>query len=79
MNAIEIIKYLRERNFIVKADGEYLELSPPEKITDELIQRLKKHKPAIIAELKREERRGYNEGLGRSKSLQPLAKVPRLA
>ena len=56
MNAIEIIKDLREQNLIVKADGDYLELSPPEKITDELIQRLKKHKPVILAELKREDR-----------------------
>ena len=57
MEATEIIEYLREQNFTVKADGEYLELSPPEKITDELIKRLRKHKPAILAELKREERR----------------------
>ena len=32
-------------------------MTPPGKITDELIKRLKKHKPAILAELKREERR----------------------
>jgi len=57
MEAAEIIEYLREQNFTVKADGQYLELSPPEKITDELIQRLRKHKPAILEELKREERR----------------------
>lgn len=57
MEAIEIIEYLREQNLTVKADGDYLELSPPEKITEELIQRLRQHKPAIIAELKREERR----------------------
>ncbi|MER2513774.1 MAG: hypothetical protein ABTQ25_15365 [Nitrosomonas ureae] len=57
MEAAEIIEYLREQNFTVKADGDYLELSPPEKITNELINRLRKHKPAIIAELKREERR----------------------
>lgn len=57
MEAIEIIEYLREQNFTVKAEGDYLELSPPEKITEELIQRLRQHKPAIIAELKREERR----------------------
>ncbi len=57
MEACEIIEYLREQNFTVKADGDYLKLSPPEKITEELIQRLRKHKPAIIAELKREERR----------------------
>lgn len=57
MEAIEIIEYLREQNFTVKADGDFLELSPPEKITDELIQRLRKYKPAILAELKRESRR----------------------
>lgn len=34
-----------------------LMLSPPEKITNELIERLRKHKPAIIEELKREQRR----------------------
>ncbi|SDT97567.1 hypothetical protein [Nitrosomonas ureae] len=55
MSAIEIIKELREQNFFVKADGDYLELSPPEKVTHELINRLRKHKPAIIAELMREE------------------------
>jgi len=57
MEATKIIEYLRERNLTVKADGDFLELSPPEKITDELIQRLKKYKSEIIAELKREERR----------------------
>lgn len=51
MEAIEIIEYLREQNFTVKADGKYLELSPPKKITEELIKRLRKHKPAIIADL----------------------------
>jgi len=56
MEAIEIIEYLREQNFTVKADGDFLELSPPEKITEELIKRLRKHKPEILAELKREER-----------------------
>lgn len=57
MKAIEIIEYLREQDLTVRIDGDYLELSPPDKITEELIQRLVKHKPAIIAELKREERR----------------------
>ena len=57
MEAAEIIEYLREQDLTVRADGDYLELSPPEKITEELIQRVKKHKPAIITELKREERR----------------------
>ena len=57
MSATEIIAELREQNFIVKVDGDYLKLSPSEKITDNLIQRLKEHKPAIIEELKREQRR----------------------
>ena len=57
MEAIKIIEYLREHNLTIKADGNYLELSPLEKITEELIQRLKNHKPAVLAELKREERR----------------------
>lgn len=57
MEAKEIIEYLRTNDLTVKADGDYLELSPPAKITSELIERLRKHKPAIIAELKREERR----------------------
>ena len=70
MEAIEIIEYLREQNFIVKADGDFLELSPPEKITDELIQRLRQHKPAILAELKKEERR--------KKILDMLAEKPEL-
>jgi len=54
---IELIEALKADGVTVKADGDFLELSPPEKITEELIQRLKKHKPAIIAELRREERR----------------------
>ena len=45
MEAAEIIQYLREQDLIVRIDGEFLELSPPEKITEELIQRLKKLKP----------------------------------
>ncbi|GKS70221.1 hypothetical protein W03_22250 [Nitrosomonas sp. PY1] len=57
MEATEIIEYLRDRNFTIKTDGDFLELSPPEKITEDLIKRLREHKPAIIAELKREQRR----------------------
>lgn len=57
MEAAEIIEYLREQNLTIRADGDYLELSPAEKITEELIHRLKKYKPAVITELKREERR----------------------
>lgn len=58
MEAAEIIEYLRNRDLTVSiADDDSLELSPAEKITNELIERLRKHKPAIIEELKREQRR----------------------
>ena len=54
---IKIIEALKAEGVTIRADGDFLELSPAEKITDELIKRLRKHKPAILAELKREERR----------------------
>ncbi|MBS0300375.1 MAG: hypothetical protein JSR32_10730 [Proteobacteria bacterium] len=58
MEAAEIIEYLRDRDLtITLTDGDSLELSPVEKITHELIERLRKHKPLIIEELKREQRR----------------------
>ncbi|SET27865.1 hypothetical protein SAMN05216326_11860 [Nitrosomonas marina] len=57
MEAIEIIEYLRSNDFTVKADGDFIELSPPEKVTEELINRLRKNKPEILAALKVEERR----------------------
>ncbi len=58
MEAAEIIEYLRDRDLtITLTDGDSLELYPAEKITNELIERLRKHKPAIIEELKREQRR----------------------
>ena len=56
MEAAEIIEYLRDRDLTVSiTDDDSLELSPAEKITHELIERLRKHKPAIIEELKREQ------------------------
>lgn len=58
MEAVEIIEYLRSRDLTISiTDGDSLELSPAEKITHELIERLRKYKPAIVAELKREQRR----------------------
>ena len=57
MEVIAIIEYLRNKNFTVKTDGQNLDIAPAAKVTNELIERLRKHKPAIIAELKREERR----------------------
>ncbi|NBQ70454.1 MAG: hypothetical protein EBU46_17125 [Nitrosomonadaceae bacterium] len=57
MEILEIIKDLQASGVTIKTDGKFLELEPPEKITNELIERLRKHKPAIIEELKREQRR----------------------
>lgn len=57
MDATEILHDLQESGITIKTDGRFLELEPPEKITNELIERLRKHKPAIIQELKREQRR----------------------
>ena len=54
---IELIEALKAEGVTIRADGDFLELSPAKKITKELIERLKKHKPAILEELKREERR----------------------
>lgn len=57
MEAIEIIEYLRQRDLTVSlTDDESLELSPAEKITSDLIERLRKHKPEIIEVLKQERR-----------------------
>lgn len=56
MQAIEIIDYLRKKELIINlANDDTLELSPIEKISDRLIERLRKHKLAIIHELKKEQ------------------------
>lgn len=56
MEATEIIDYLRSHDLtVIVADDDNLEIFPADKITHELIERLRKHKPAIIEELKREQ------------------------
>lgn len=57
MDVTEILQDLQANGVTIKTDGRFLELEPPEKITHELIERLRQHKPAIIEELKREQRR----------------------
>lgn len=57
MEAAEIIEYLRQKDLTVTlADEDTIELSPAEKVTRELLDRLRKYKPAIIEELKRRDR-----------------------
>lgn len=56
MQAIEIIDYLRNQELtITLTDDGVIELSPIEKISDKLIERLRKHKLAIVCELKKEQ------------------------
>lgn len=56
MRAIEIIDYLRNQELTITLAGDdVIELSPIEKISDKLIERLRKHKLSIIEELKREQ------------------------
>lgn len=56
MQAIQIINYLRQQELTVTlTDDDYIELSPVGKISDKLIERLRKHKPSIIEELRREQ------------------------
>ncbi|MBA2483582.1 MAG: hypothetical protein H0V39_04010 [Nitrosomonas sp.] len=57
MEAAELIEFLRVNDYEVKADGEYIDVSPAEKITEELIHELVKHKPAILKESRTESRR----------------------
>ncbi len=64
MEAIEIIEYLRGKNLTVRADEDSLELSPPEKVTIELIERLKKHKPEILKELQIEQVQAWLHSIG---------------
>lgn len=53
MEAAEIIEYIRQQDLTISlSDDGNLELSPAEKITNELIERLLKHKPEIVEELK---------------------------
>ena len=56
MEASEIIEFVRQQHLTIGlSDDGHLELFPAEKITNELIKRLCKHKPEIVEELKREQ------------------------
>ena len=53
---MELIEILRADGLTIEADGDFIEIKPAHKVTEELMNRLRKHKPEILAELKREER-----------------------
>ena len=63
MGAFDLIRELRGAGVIVRVDGEELDVSPAERLTDESIKALKRHKREILALLKNEESRQKAIGL----------------
>lgn len=57
MGATDIIFELRRKGYSVRADGNYLDISPAENIPLELVSQLKQSKLELLAELQRETRR----------------------
>ena len=56
MGAPDLIFELRRKGYSVRADGNYLDISPANNISPELVQQLKQSKPELLAELQRETR-----------------------
>ena len=57
MGAPDLIFELRRKGYSVRADGNYLDISPAENIPPEFVQQLKQSKQELLAELQRETRR----------------------
>lgn len=57
MGAPDLIFELRRKGYSVRADGDYLDISPAINISPELVQQLKQSKQELLAELQRETRR----------------------
>ena len=57
MGAFDLIRELRGAGVIVRADGGALDVSPAERLTDENIEALKRHKREILTLLKNEKSR----------------------
>ena len=57
MGAPDLIFELRRKGYSVRADGNYLDISPANNISPELVQQLKQSKQDLLAELQRETRR----------------------
>lgn len=55
MGAFDLIRELRGAGVIVRAEGGTLDISPADRLTDEVIEALKWHKPEILALLKKED------------------------
>lgn len=57
MGAPELILDLRRKGYSIMADGGYLDISPADNLSPEMVQQLKQSKAEILAELQRETRR----------------------
>jgi hypothetical protein len=57
MGAPELILEIRNRGCSIVADGGYLDISPADNLSPELVLQLKQSKADILAELQRETRR----------------------
>ncbi|MBI2778375.1 MAG: hypothetical protein HYX62_01095 [Gammaproteobacteria bacterium] len=57
MGALELILELRRKGCSIVADGGYLDISPADNLSPEMVQQLKQSKTEILAELQRETRR----------------------
>lgn len=56
MTPNDLIFCLRKDGFTVKADGQFLDIAPAEKVTADLLSELKRHKQDILQELHAENR-----------------------
>jgi hypothetical protein len=55
MGAFDLIKELRGAGVNVRSDGGTLDISPADRLTDEMIEALKRNKPEILALLEKED------------------------
>jgi hypothetical protein len=58
MGAPDLIFELRRTGYLVRADGNYLKISPNDNTPPKLIEQLKQNKRELLAELHRESRQG---------------------
>ncbi len=56
MGATDLIFKLRSDGYSISADGGYLDISPADDLSPELVQQLKQRKAEILTELQRETR-----------------------
>jgi len=56
MGASDLIFELRRKGYSIRADGDYLDISPADNLPPELVQQLKQSKSEILTELQRETR-----------------------